>query len=54
MIIMYAVRDKASTYDYMHIGYACCAFVILLLLNGLVRLAIGFAKIVEGCYSKSK
>lgn len=51
---MYAMRVSSSTYSYMHVGYACCVFVVLILINGLVRLACGLAKIIEGCHSKSK
>ena len=54
ILITYAVRDKASNTSYLGLGYFCCAIVIVLLLNGLVRLVWGFIKIVEGCFSKSK
>jgi hypothetical protein len=51
---MYAVRSNASNHAYMGLGYFCCAIVICLVVNGLVRLVWGFIKIVEGCFSKSK
>lgn len=54
ILITYAVRDKASNNAYLGLGYFCCAIVVVLLLNGLVRLVWGFIKIVEGCFSKSK
>lgn len=54
ILIMYAVRDKASNYSYLGLGYFCCAIVVALLVNGLVRLVWGFIKIVEACFSKSK
>jgi hypothetical protein len=54
ILITYAVRDKASNTSYLGLGYFCCAIVIVLLLNGLLRLVWGFIKIVEGCFSKSK
>jgi hypothetical protein len=54
ILIMYAVRDKASNYSYLGLGYFCCAIVVALLANGLVRLVWGFIKIVEACFSRSK
>jgi hypothetical protein len=54
ILISYAARGKASNNSYLGLGYFCCAIVIVLLLNGLVRLVWGFIKILEGCFSKSK
>lgn len=34
----------------MGVGYAICAFVIILLLNGLLRLFWGFMKLVQHCH----
>ena len=36
----------------MGVGYAICAFVIILLLNGLIRLVWGFIKLLQYCYHK--
>lgn len=47
---MVGVRSKGSSSAYMGLGYTVCAFVILLLLNGLVRLVWGVLKIVQYCY----
>lgn len=36
----------------MGVGYTICAFVIMLLLNGLIRLVWGFIKLLQYCYHK--
>lgn len=47
---MYARRSLETTGAYFGIGYAACAFVILLLINGLIRLAWCLVKNIEICY----
>ena len=47
---MVGIRSKGSSSAYMGLGYAVCAFAILLLLNGLVRLVWGVLKILQFCY----
>jgi len=49
-LVLYGQRDSAVSTTFMGIGYAICAFVILLLLNGLFRLFWGFMKIAQHCY----
>ena len=49
IIIMYGTRSAASTATYFSTGYAACAFVVLLLINGLVRLGWGIIKAFEVC-----
>jgi hypothetical protein len=34
----------------MGFGYAVCVFIIILILNGLVRLIWGVLKIIQYCY----
>jgi len=34
----------------MAIGYAICAFAIILLVNGFIRLFVGFVKLCEQIY----
>jgi hypothetical protein len=46
-LALYGQRNSASSSAYMGIGYVICAIVILLLLNGLLRLFWGFMKIVQ-------
>ena len=46
---MYATRNTADTPTYLNIGYAATAFVIMLLVNGLVRLAWGMVSFFEVC-----
>ena len=42
---MYAVRSSPSNKAvYLNIGYACCAFIIIMFINALVRLAWGFIR----------
>lgn len=50
MIIMYGVRSYASKEVYLSVGYACCAFIIMMFINGLVRLVWGFVRSFEVCY----
>jgi hypothetical protein len=49
-LILLGTRDSASSAAYMGIGYVICVIVILLLLNGLVRLLWGCIKILQHCY----
>ena len=49
LIIMYGTRSAASTASYFSTGYAACAFALLLLINGLVRLGWGVIKAFEVC-----
>lgn len=47
---MFGVRSKNDNKDsYLSIGYAGVAFIIMLLINGLVRLVWGFIRIFELC-----
>ena len=46
ILITYTVRENASNYSYLGLGYTCSAIVIALLVNGLIRLAWGVIKIV--------
>ena len=48
-MVMYGQRDSADTETYFGTGYAACVFVILLLVNGLIRLGWGMISTVEGC-----
>lgn len=41
---MYAIRSSASKAVYLNIGYACCAFIIIMFINALVRLAWGLIR----------
>lgn len=49
MIIMYGVRSDAGKDSYLSIGYACCAFIIMMFINALVRLVWGFVRKFEIC-----
>ena len=49
-LILFGIRNSADSGTYMGIGYTICAFVILLLLNGLFRLIWGILKILQYCY----
>ena len=49
LIIMFATRNNADTESYLSIGYAATSFVILLLVNGLVRLGWGMITFIETC-----
>jgi uncharacterized oligopeptide transporter (OPT) family protein len=44
------IRSSASSPAYMGVGYVICAVVILLMLNGLVRLVWGLLKQIQYCY----
>jgi hypothetical protein len=50
MIIMFGLRSNSDNKDsYLSTGYACIAFIIMLLINGLMRLVWGFIRIFELC-----
>lgn len=49
-LVLYGQRTGQSGGSYMGIGYAICVVVILLLLNGLLRLFWGFMKQAQHCY----
>ena len=49
IIIMHGMKLEASRDEYLGVGYAACAFVILLLANGLIRVGWGFVKTFEVC-----
>lgn len=49
-LVLYGQRNNSSSSSYMGIGYAICVVVILLLLNGLLRLFWGFMKQAQHCY----
>lgn len=49
MIIMHA-SSNASKESYLSIGYACCAFIIMMFINGLLRVVWGFIRSFEFCY----
>ena len=44
MVIMYGVRSFANKITYLNIGYAACAFIIIMFINALVRLAWGLIR----------
>ena len=46
---MYGTRSKASTESYLSTGYAAIAFVIILLIIGLIRLGWGIVSVLEIC-----
>ena len=50
LVIMYARRTLDSRENYFSIGYAASAFVILLLINGLVRVGWSLIRYLEICY----
>lgn len=54
MIIMYGLRSYANKDSYMSVGYACCAFIIMLFVNALTRLVWGFVRIFENCFEEIK
>jgi hypothetical protein len=45
MLIMYGSRTLTNKFKYLSIGYACCAFIIFLFINGFIRLVWGFVRI---------
>lgn len=49
-LILVGIRNSGSSSAYMGVGYVICAFVILLLLNGLLRLVWGAFRFFEYCY----
>jgi hypothetical protein len=49
-LVLFGQRSGTSSSSYMGIGYAICVVVILLLLNGLLRLFWGFMKQAQHCY----
>jgi hypothetical protein len=49
-LVLCGQRTGQSGGSYMGIGYAICVVVILLLLNGLLRLFWGFMKQAQHCY----
>lgn len=49
-LILFGIRNSASSATYMGIGYVICALVIILLVNGLVRLVWGMLKQFQSCY----
>lgn len=51
---MYGIRTYASKESYLSTGYAACAFIIMLLVNGLIRLIWGFVRIFEVCFEDMK
>lgn len=51
---MYGIRGYASKDSYLSTGYAACAFIIMLLVNGLIRLIWGFVRIFEVCFEDMK
>lgn len=54
IIIMHGIKLKATREEYLSAGYAACAFVILLLANGLIRVAWGFVKTFEICVEDTR
>ena len=54
MIALYAGRLIDDSDTYLDVGYACCAFIALLLFNGLIRLAWTLVEIFEECYDDIK
>lgn len=51
---MYGTRSYAKKDSYMSTGYACCAFIIIMFINALVRLVWGFVRNFEVCYEDMK
>lgn len=49
-LILVGIRNSGSTTAYMGLGYTICVFVILLLLNGLIKLVWGVIKFIQYCY----
>lgn len=49
-LILVGIRNSGSTSAYMGLGYTICVFVILLLLNGLIKLIWGVIKYIQYCY----
>ena len=47
---MAASRDSASSSAYLGLGYAINIFVVLLLLNGIIRLVWGVLKLIQFGY----
>ena len=47
---MYARRSLDDKRAYFSIGYAACAFVVLLLINGLIRVGWTIIRYLEICY----
>jgi hypothetical protein len=54
LIIMYARRTTADKGSHMSTGYAFSAFVVMMLINALVRLVWGFIRQFEKCYEEIK
>lgn len=50
LVIMFGRRSLADKVEYFSIGYAACAFVILLLINGLIRVAWTLIRYFEVLY----
>jgi hypothetical protein len=51
---MYGTRTTAGKEAYLSTGYAACAFIIMLFMNGFVRLVWGFIRIFELCLEDVK
>lgn len=51
-LAMAASRDSASSSGYLGLGYAINIFVVLLLVNGIIRLVWGVLKLIQFCYLK--
>jgi hypothetical protein len=47
MIIMYGIREHGTKESYLATGYACCAFIIIMFINGLMRVVWGAVRIFE-------
>lgn len=48
MIIMYGIRSYATKQAYLSVGYACCAFIIMMFINRLVEAGLGIRAIIRG------
>lgn len=49
-LVLFGQRNGSTSDAYMGIGYAVCVLVILLLVNGLLRLLWGFLKLAQQCH----